>query len=210
MQNAEAFWDKAAEKYATSPIKNVEAYNYTLDRTRSYLKSADKVLELGCGTGSTALLLAADVGQFIASDISSNMIKIAEQKLREENVANLEFVAADLFDDALDRGPYDVVLAFNLMHLIEDRGEAIKRIGSLLKPQGLFISKTVCTPGRSAPLWLRLIRFVVPLMQLIGKAPYVKFMDVAESEALLTQRGFEIIEAGNHPTPSRYIVARKL
>ena len=58
MQQAETFWDGAAENYAKSPIRDVEAYNYTLERTRTYLSPTDKVLEVGCGTGSTALLLA--------------------------------------------------------------------------------------------------------------------------------------------------------
>lgn len=210
MQNSEAFWDKAADNYAKSPIKNVEAYNYTLERTRSYLKPTDAVLELGCGTGSTALLLAPDVGQIVASDISGKMIAIGERTARDDAVPNADFVAADLFDEALDRGPYDVVLAFNLLHLVEDRPQAVRRIGALLKPEGLFISKTVCTPGKGSPLWLRLIRFVIPLLQLIGKAPYVKFMGVEEWETMLKDHGFDIIEAGDHPPPSRYIVARKL
>ena len=47
-----------APKYAKSPIKDVPAYEYTLGRTRSYLKPTDAVLELGCGTGGTALKLA--------------------------------------------------------------------------------------------------------------------------------------------------------
>lgn len=210
MQDSEAFWDNAAEKYAKSPIQNVEAYNYTLDRTRSYLKPTDRVLELGCGTGSTALLLAEDVAQIVASDISSKMISIGAHKARDEAVPNVEFLTADMFDKALDREPYDVVLAYNLLHLVKDRPEAVQRIRSLLKPQGLFISKTVCKPGSGSPLWLRLIRFVVPFLQLIGKAPYVKFMGVGEWETMLKSHGFEIIEAGNHPPPSRFIVARKL
>lgn len=210
MQTSEAFWDKAAKSYAKSPIKNVEAYTHTLDRTRSYLSPSDAVLELGCGTGSTALLLAPDVGRILASDISREMIAIGQRKARDGAVRNAEFVAADMFDEALDRGPFDAVLAFNLLHLVEDRAAAVQRIRSLLKPRGLFISKTVCTPGKGSPLWLRLMPLVVPVLQVIGKAPYVRFMGAEQSEALLTSNGFEIVEAGDHPPPSRYIVARKL
>lgn len=210
MQQAEAFWDNAAEKYAKSPIGDVEAYNYTLERTRSYLSPTDKVLEVGCGTGSTALLLAADVDQIIASDISSNMIKIASRKAQDQGVSNVRFIAADLFDDAIEHGPYDVVLALNLLHLIEDTASAIRRIKGLLKPNGTFILKTVCKPGKGAPLKLRFIRAIVPFMQFLGKAPYVKFMEINEFEELVTSQGFKIIESGNHPVPSRYIVAQTM
>lgn len=209
MQRAAAFWDKTAAKYAKSPIQDPEAYTYTLERTRSYLSPTDKVLELGCGTGSTALLLAADVDQIVASDISGEMIKIANGKAREQGVENVSFVTADLFDSAIDDGPYDAVLALNLLHLVKDTPAAIRRINGLLKPGGIFISKTVCKPGEGASLKFRLIKAVLPILQVLGQAPYVNFMDVEELENIMTAQGFNIIEAGNHPPPSRYIVARK-
>ena len=52
------FWDGIAEKYAKSPIRDIESYEHTLQRTVSYLKPTDQVLELGCGTGRTALRLS--------------------------------------------------------------------------------------------------------------------------------------------------------
>ncbi len=210
MQQAATFWDKAAENYAKSPIQNMEAYNYTLERTRSYLSATDRVLEVGCGTGSTALLLASDVSQIIASDISSNMIDIANRKAHEGNVSNVQFVAEDILGSAIGNGPYDVVLAFNLLHLIEDTEAALKRVHGLLKPGGIFISKTVCKPGKGAPLKFRFLRLVVPIMQFFGKAPFVRFMDVPAFEDLITSHGFRILESGDHPAPSRFVVARKL
>jgi len=60
MTHAAAFWDKRAKKYASSPIKNKQAYTETMDRTKAHLSIDDKVLEIGCGTGSTTLLLAGD------------------------------------------------------------------------------------------------------------------------------------------------------
>ncbi len=210
MQPSEAFWDDAAEKYAKSPIRDVEAYNYTLARTRSYLSSTDEVLEVGCGTGSTAILLAGNVGRLTASDISGKMIEIARRKAHEQAADNVEFVAADLFDDAIAGGPYDAVLAFNLLHLVEDSAAAIRRLHGLLRPGGLFISKTVCKPGRGAPLKFRFLRIIVPVMQFLGKAPFVRFMEASAFESMVEAQGFKILESGDHPAPSRYIVARKV
>ena len=53
---------------------------------------------------------------------------------------------------------------------------------------------------------------ILPLIQWIGKAPYVHFMAIGELEETIASGGFEIIETGNHPAspPSRYIVARKM
>jgi len=218
MQNAATFWDNVARKYAKSPIADMDAYTYTLERTRSYLSPDDTILEVGCGTGSTALLLAGDVGHITASDLSANMIKVGSDKAKEQGIPNVKFVKAELFDSAIDNdspdgspdGSYDAILAFNLIHLLPDTPAAIRRINGLLKPGGTFISKTVCQPGAGASLKFRLIKMILPLMQWLGKAPYVRFMEIAELEHIISSEGFKIIETGNYPPPSRYIVARKV
>lgn len=209
MQNAARFWDKVALKYAKSPIADMDAYTYTLERTRSYLSPDDTVLEVGCGTGSTALLLAGNVRHITASDLSANMIEVGSEKARDQGISNVTFVTAELFDSAIENGPYDAVLAFNMLHLLEDTRGAIRRINGLLKPGGTFISKTVCQPGSGAPFKFRLLKIILPLMQWVGKAPYVKFMEIKKLEDLVSSEGFEIIETGTYPPPSRYIVARK-
>ncbi|MCR9136761.1 MAG: class I SAM-dependent methyltransferase [Alphaproteobacteria bacterium] len=210
MQDSATFWDKAADKYAKSPIADEAAYAYTLERTRTYLSAGDNILEVGCGTGSTALLLAGDVGRITASDISSNMISIATEKAKSEGIQNVTFVTAALSDDTLDNGPYDAVLAHNLIHLLDDVPAALRGIHGLLKSDGVFISKTVCLPKSGAPFKFRLLKAIVPLMQWVGKAPYVNFMDTSELESLVTKAGFKIVETGTYPPPSRYIVARKI
>ena len=211
MQEALKFWDKAAENYAKSPISDMDSYEYTLARTKTYLKESDHVLEVGCGTGSTALLLSGSVAHITASDLSGNMIAIARNKAHEQDISNVSFVASDVLGDAIGQGTYDVVLALNLIHLIEDTPATMQRLSELVEPGGYLISKTVCKPGKGTPLKLRLMLMVLPLMQWFGKAPFVKFMEIQELESHVTQAGFKIIETGNHPVapPSRYIVARK-
>ena len=209
MHQAAKFWDDAAEKYAKSPIGDMDAYQYSLERTRTYLKPTDRVLEFGCGTGSTALLLAEDVEHITASDISSNMIAIATGKARDQRVSNVTFVVSDVLGDALDGEPYDVVMALNLLHLLKDLDGTLERINGLLKPGGVFISKTVTRLGKGTPLKFRLLKLVLPLMQRMGKAPYVNFMKTEELEQAITLHGFKIIETGNYPSTSRYVVAVK-
>ena len=209
MQNAATFWDKTAEKYAKTPIADLDAYHFTLGRTRSYLSAGDHVLEVGCGTGSTALLLAGDVERIVASDVSPKMIEIAQRKARDEGVTNAEFITADLLNDPVGDEPYDVVLAFNVVHLLPDAPAAIQRLHGRLKPGGLFISKTVCQPGKSAPVKVRLLKMVLPVMQWIGLAPYVNFMSSRDLDATIEAQGFKIIETHDQ-APSRYIVARKV
>lgn len=211
MQDAARFWNKTADKYARSPVADMDSYERTLDRTRGYLSPSDRILEVGCGTGTTALHLAPGVAAFTGSDISENMIGIATDKAQAAGAKNVRFVAAGVGDPALGPGPYDVVLAFNLLHLLEDAGAAVNWVHGLLKPGGLFISKTVCRPGAGAPFKFRLIKLALPLLQLAGKAPFVRFMEVEELDRLVASEGFEILETGAFPAapPCRFLVARK-
>lgn len=211
MTKAAAFWDRMAERYARSPIPDMPAYLFTLERTRSYLGADDRVLELGCGTGSTALELASNVQEIVASDVSSNMIAIAEQKATDRAIANTRFMVADAEDAALNGQTYDVVLAFNLLHLVENLPAALARIHGLVKPGGLFISKTICLSGEGVPFKVKLIKLALPLARAIGFAPAVRFFSVDEFDAMVKEAGFDILEAGNYPAspPRRYLVARK-
>lgn len=207
MRDPARFWDKLSTRYAKMPVQNEAAYATTLERTRAYLSPTDSALELGCGTGSTALTLATSVANYRATDISGGMIEIARAKPTD---APVEFAQTGLDDDG--RGAtYDVVLAFNLLHLIGDLDGALDLIAPLVAPGGLFISKTICKPTERLSWKLRLMLVALPVMQLIGKAPDVQFRPVEAHEQAIERAGFEILERANYPAspPSRFIVARK-
>jgi ubiquinone/menaquinone biosynthesis C-methylase UbiE len=206
MRDSEEFCNRCAAKYSRKPVKDMENYNKTLDCTRKHLSARDNVLEVGCGTGTTALLLAPSVKQITASDISSRMIEIAREKAHTQKVENVRFDRATLFDEDLEKNSFDVVMGFNFLHLLEDIPGAVHRVNNLLKPGGLFISKTVCL-AEQGRLWSLLLAVMRPL----GFAPYVRCLKVAELEDIITSRNFEIIETGFYPPspPSRFIVARK-
>ncbi len=204
MRNPENFWDGAAKKYARSPVKNQQAYSQTIERCKAHLSLNDNVLEIGCGTGSTALLLADSVARITASDISGNMIEIARAK--EPRAENVTFVKGTAFDDTFEAGSFSAVVTFNFLHLLKDIPATVRRANELLKPGGLFISKSTCLAGQGV-FW----PILLPVMQMIGFAPYVKFLTIEELEGMITSAGFEIVETGDYPAspPNRFIVARK-
>lgn len=202
-----SFWDKIAPKYATDPISDQQAYDYTLGRTISYLKPDHRALEMGCGTGSTALQLTPHVREIVATDISPGMINIAKAK---DGPANIDFRVLTAEASAKLSEPFDVVMAHNLLHLVKNAEAIIADIFGMLPTGGIFISKTPCLADPSFGVKRFAIRAVIPLMQLIGKAPStVRFLSHKDLESAMIAAGFEIIEAGNFPSVSRYVVARK-
>jgi 2-polyprenyl-3-methyl-5-hydroxy-6-metoxy-1,4-benzoquinol methylase len=204
-----AFWNKAARRYAETPIRKPEAWEATLERTRAHLAPGARVLEIGCGTGSTALRLAPHVASYAGTDDASEMIAIAREKLSETPVPGLAFEVGRTGDGSLPPGPFDAVLAFNLLHLVPDLGATLTEARDRLGPGGLLIAKTPCLAGR----W-EMLRPVVAVLRALGKAPTgrIRFLRPAALEAEISARGFEILERGDYPArpPSRFVVARKV
>jgi ubiquinone/menaquinone biosynthesis C-methylase UbiE len=202
------FWDKIARKYAASPIGDMEGYERTIDRTRQLLRATDTVLELGCGTGTTALKLAPHVARMVATDLSPEMIAIAREKAAAQGCTNAEFAVAGPEDALWPDASFDAVLAFNLWHLVADRAAALAHVRRVLKPGGLFVSKTPCLAEMNP-----LIRLAVPVARLIGQAPWVAIFSASDLEREIEAAGFAIVERARHGSGRKdariFIVARK-
>ena len=199
------FWDKIAPKYAKKPVANPEAYAAKLTRIRALLRPEDRVLELGCGTGSTALALAGDVAQMTGTDISQGMIAIAERKGRVAEASNLTFRQAEATTLQAE-APFDVVAAYSLLHLVEDLPGVLAAVYAQVKPGGLFLSKTVCLGDSNG-----LIRLFVRALRLVGIAPPVSFLSKAALEREIRRAGFEIVESRYFETSrlNPFITARR-
>lgn len=201
------FWDKMARKYAASPIADEAGYERSLDHVRRYLGPEVSVFEFGCGTGTTALKLAPNAARIVATDISPEMIAIAREKADAEGCANVTFETGTPDAAQYPDGSFDVALGFNIMHLIETRAAALAGVRRLLKPGGVFISKTPCLGEMNV-----MLRLAIPLMQAIGKAPYVAIFSAEQLEREITGGGFEIVERARHGSkpkdPRPFLVAR--
>jgi len=201
------FWDRRAAAYSKKPVPDADAYARTLERVRAYLEPSDRVLELGCGTGTTALKLAASAREIVATDYSAEMIAIATAKANAEAVSHVRFQRCTLDDEALAAGSFDVVMAMNLLHLLDDLPARLARIRELVRPGGLFLSKTPCIGDQGFAL-----RVVIPLLRAVGRAPFVSFVTERSLVADIEAAGFALEETGMYPKKSRgfFVVARRV
>lgn len=207
MKDPAAFWDKHAEKYAASSIKDTASYEHTLERTAAHLEPRLRVVEIGCGTGSTALRLASGVRDYLGADISPKMVQIAAEKAIAAGVANLRFEVASTVQAV--SGGADAVLAFNMLHLTDTMDADLAAIYESLPAGGLFISKTVCLNEPSIGPKRFAFSALIPVMQLLRMAPFVARFSFASLEERIKAAGFRIEEVGSFPAMSRFIVARK-
>lgn len=209
MADKARFWNRIARKYANDPIADQAGYERTLQRVQALLSTEHEVLEIGCGTGTTALRLASATRRLVATDVAEQMIAIAGEKLVSQPMPQLHFKVADTDTPAAEQGTYDAVLAFNLLHLVTDLPQALSSAINALKPGGLLISKTPCL-NEMNPL---IPKLALPLLRAIGKAPPVLCFDARQLQAAMTQQGLEILSVERHGCKSKdwrvFIVARK-
>ena len=206
------FWNWIARRYAANTIADQAGYEKTLQRTCEFLSAEHEVLELGCGTGSTALRLAPHTARLLATDLSPAMLVIARERLQAQPMPQLEFALADV--DGLDFGAarYDRVLAFNLLHLSADLDQTLATIVRALRPGGLLISKTPCI-GELNPFITRPLALLMRVLRIVGRAPYMRFLDEAQLSAAMQRAGLQLLASERHGTRGKdvraFIVARK-
>ncbi|MGR3452686.1 class I SAM-dependent methyltransferase [Pseudooceanicola sp.] len=205
MIGAETFWDSVAERYAARKTPDPAAYDATLERVAAHLGPDHKVLELGCGPGTTPIRLSPLVAQYEATDISGALLTIARRRAREAGAANLTFRQARLEDD-FGEDAYDSVLAFNLLHLAADPAAALRNMARSVRPGGHVITKSGCL--KDGQRWLRPVLWV---LQRLGKAPDVHIMSSVELDAMHEAAGLKIVETGwySRKAGARFVVARK-
>ena len=116
----------------------VAFYNQILEKEGLHPKTA---VDLACGTGSVAMLLAKQGLRVIAVDMSEEMLCQASSKAMEQEVP-IRFVCQPLQKLWLPRGVDLAVCALDSLDYItepEDCREAIRRIYKCLNPGGCFI-----------------------------------------------------------------------
>ena len=187
MDPSSKFWDRIAERYSKRPVGDEAAYQKKLEVTRQYFRPDTEVLEFGCGTGSTAIAHAPHVKRIHAIDISSKMLEIAQGRARADNVGNVTFERSTLDELSVGDQTLDAVLGLSILHLLEDRDDAIARVHRMLKPGGFFVTSTVCLGDT-----MRFMKVIAPIGRFFGLMPLLKVFAVQELEASLTDAGFEI------------------
>lgn len=184
---AHKFWDRMANRYAKSPVKDEQSYQHKLAITQQHLTKEMNILEVGCGTGTTAIKHAPHVNHIHAIDFSEEMLTIAKEKAKQANVDNISFKQSDIETLQVESNSIDVVLTLSLLHLIEDKQTAIAKIYNMIKPGGLFISSTTCL-AESSPL----LKYVFPLICRTGLLPPIKVFNKEELIQAMQEIGFTI------------------
>ena len=135
------FWDRVAFVYDIfANIINKKVHKKLKEIVANEITKDDDVLECACGTGMLTKIVAPRSKSIIATDFSSKMLKRAKKKCKKFN--NVEFTNANIMKLDFDDNSFDIVIAANVIHLLDDPIKAINELDRVCKENGKIIIPT--------------------------------------------------------------------
>jgi arsenite methyltransferase len=124
------------------------------------LDATSRVLDVGCGAGNTACLIAQDYGsQVHGVDISEVMIAKARKRAQRQGLRErLEFRVADVFDLPFEDDHFDVVIVESVLTpLPGDKKQAMREMVRVVRPGGRVGANEGTVDPDSPPEFLALL-----------------------------------------------------
>lgn len=131
-------WDKLSPFYDfMETVYNGKCYRGIADKIKEYVTEEDVVLECACGTGLLTVPMAQKCKKLIATDISVGMMRQAKKKVA--NYSNTKIGKASILALPFKDDMFDVVVAANVIHLLNEPEKAISELKRVCKPNGKII-----------------------------------------------------------------------
>ena len=114
------------------------------------LRGGHEVLDIGTGIGEPAIsaaLAQGDSGRITAIDRDPQMIEIAKRRASEKRVRSVRFVVDDIEAAELPSG-FDVILARWSLMFVADKKKLLRKLASVLKPEGKIVAGLWCEGDR--------------------------------------------------------------
>ena len=98
-------------------------------------------VDLGCGSGRLALLLAKHGAHVVGVDVSAAMVQRMEAQARAEGISTVQGIVVPIEELALPAGSVDLVVTnYALHHLLDsDKEKAVKAAFGWLRPGGQLV-----------------------------------------------------------------------
>jgi ubiquinone/menaquinone biosynthesis C-methylase UbiE/DNA-binding transcriptional ArsR family regulator len=102
-------------------------------------KPIRSLLDLGTGTGRMLELFGPDIERGLGLDLSLDMLALARARLDRAGLRHCSVRHGDIYDLALPRDSFDVVIIHQVMHFLDDSARAIAEAARVLRPGGRLL-----------------------------------------------------------------------
>ena len=131
-------WDKLSPFYDfMETVYNGTCYKGIAEKIKEYVTEEDVVLECACGTGLLTVPMAQTCKKLIATDLSTGMLRQTKKKVAK--YSNTKLGKASILALPFKENAFDVVVAANVIHLLDEPEKAISELKRVCKPNGRII-----------------------------------------------------------------------
>lgn len=191
---ANSFWDRFGRR--------------TIDRLA--LEPGDKVLDVCCGSGASAIPAAQAVGPegfVLGIDLAQGLLDIARAKASVSSLHHVDFRSGDMLDPDVPDSSFDAVVCVFGIFFVPDMSAAIRALWRAVRPGGKLAITTwgprFFEPGNTV-FWDS-IHAVAPELHKSFN-PWDRICDPESLRGLLAEAGIEdcevVAEPGRHSIPS--------
>jgi ubiquinone/menaquinone biosynthesis C-methylase UbiE/DNA-binding transcriptional ArsR family regulator len=128
-----AEWDRIRRLHAADAAVEAEIQQALADRPFRSL------LDLGTGTGRMLELLGPGLERGLGIDLSLDMLALARARLDRAGLRHCSVRHGDIYDLALPRDSFDVVIVHQVLHYLDDGARALREAARVLRPQGRLL-----------------------------------------------------------------------
>jgi ubiquinone/menaquinone biosynthesis C-methylase UbiE len=161
------------------------------------IQPADRILDLGCGTGWAARRMArvAASGEIVGLDVADVMLKRGEETSRE--FKNIRYVWGSAEKIPAEDGYFSKVLSVESFYYYADQAKALDELRRVMAPKAtLFILINLYKDNHYSLRWVSELKV------------HVQALSETEYKALLEKHGFKNVQAqripDRSPTPETY------
>ncbi len=156
----------------------------TMDKMK--VQTGQTALDVCCGTGDWTVSLAEAVGEtgrVYGLDFSENMLKIAEDKVRENRLRQVELIHGNAMDLPFGDNTFDfVTIGFGLRN-VPDYMQVLKEMHRVLKPGGMAVCLETSQPTTPVfrQIYYAYFRYLMPLFGKVFAKSYQEYSWLQES-----------------------------
>ena len=134
-----------AAAYATSAV-HASGADLTALVAAAGLTGTERVLDMGCGAGHTALAVASNAAQVTAIDVTPEMLAVAEGLARARELTNVDFRLADVAALPFPSSSFEVVTSRYSAHHYPDPARALAEAARVLLSGGRLLLVDTVAP----------------------------------------------------------------
>ena len=157
--------------------------NILAQKFKNFIGFKKKVLEVGCGTGQLSIYFSiGSNNNIVGFDPTLNSLKLAKNFAIKNNISNIDFVNADIFDDVLADNYFDFIWCNGVLHHTKDPYKAFQIVSKSLKKEGYILVGLYNKIGRLRTILRKYISklFGIKLIEIFD--PTLKNLKVSDEE----------------------------